>query len=62
MRHTPYSVELMYLLSKQRSGKRRARRLFNMSLSTLGIVLLLGLISHVLDALGAELTTSWPQG
>ena len=62
MRHTPYSVELMYLLSKQRSGKRRARRLFNMSLLTLGIVLLFGLASHGLDVLGAELTTSWPQG
>ena len=62
MRHTPYSVELMYSISKRHSDNRRARRLVTMSLSTLGIVLLFGLVSHGLDVLGAELTTSWPQG
>jgi len=62
MRHPSYSVELMYSLSKRRSDHRRARRLVALSLSTFGTVLLFGLISHGLDVLGTELTTSWPQG
>ena len=62
MHYTPYSVELMYKLSKRRSDHRRARRLVALSLSTLGIVLLFGLVGHGLDVLGTELTTSWPQG
>ena len=62
MHYTPYSVELMYKLSKRRSDHRRARRLVALSLSTLGTVFLFGLISHWLDELGAELITNWPQG
>ena len=50
MRRTPFSVELMYSLSKQRSDTLRARRLAITSLAILGIAALCVLVDVILSA------------
>ena len=50
MRRTPFSVELMFSLSKRRSETLRARRLAITSLAILGIAALCVLVDEILSA------------